>query len=224
MSCQNPINCHMGSKNTVFHANLFFPGSLTSAHNMWLGCAVLEGIALWGRRVMCCTSEGSPKTRLPDTWSYNGVHECLNSNWFCSRLNRGLMSPHGYGVGALTPYYRDKKTEGHEKLDFLTPYGNWWSFDKTEMSGNTLRNFIDPGSPMFCLTNSSNLYFLWFTVNWHFNVLEMAIQTFHICQGLPRTPLLFIPRYLTNICFNLILQKNENLVNGTPGNPKIQVH
>ena len=29
--------------------------------------------------------------------------------------------------------------------------------------------------------------------------LEMAFKTFHIAQGLSRTPLLFIPRYLTYI-------------------------
>ena len=45
-----------------------------------------------------------------------------------------------------------KKLGFHEKLGFLTPYGNWGGFGKTELSGNILRNFIDPGSPMFCLT------------------------------------------------------------------------
>ena len=29
----------------------------------------------------------------------------------------------------------------------------------------------------------------------------MALTTFHIVQGLSRTPLLFIPRYLTNLLF-----------------------
>ena len=38
-----------------------------------------------------------------------------------------------------------------------------------------------------------------FPVNLNFNVIEIAIKTFHIVQGLSRTPLLFIPRYLTNI-------------------------
>ena len=42
------------------------------------------------------------------------------------------------------------------------------------------------------------------TVNWNFNVLEMALKTLHFVQGLSRTPLLFIPRYLANICFDHI--------------------
>ena len=37
------------------------------------------------------------------------------------------------------------------------------------------------------------------TVNWNLNVLEMALKAFHIVHALSRTPLLFIPRYLTNI-------------------------
>ena len=43
--------------------------------------------------------------------------------------------------------------------------------------------------------------FLHFPVNWHFKVIEMASKTLHIVEGLSRTPLLFIPRYLTNIFF-----------------------
>ena len=33
----------------------------------------------------------------------------------------------------------------------------------------------------------------------NFNVVEMVIKTFDFVPGLSRTPLLFIPRYLTNI-------------------------
>ena len=47
------------------------------------------------------------------------------------------------------------------------------------------------------------------TVSWNFNVLEMALKTFHFVQGPSRTPLLFIPRYLTNIFFEHILQIEE---------------
>ena len=45
-----------------------------------------------------------------------------------------------------------------------------------------------------------------FTADWNFNVPEMALKTLHFVQGLSRTPLLFIPRYLTNIIFKNILQ------------------
>ena len=48
------------------------------------------------------------------------------------------------------------------------------------------------------------------TVNWNFNVLEMAFKTFHFVQGVSRTPLLFIPRYLTNLFFENVLQKQES--------------
>ena len=46
-----------------------------------------------------------------------------------------------------------------------------------------------------------------FPVNWHFNVLEMWLL--HFVHGLSRTPLLFSPRYLTNIFLNNILQKDN---------------
>ena len=41
----------------------------------------------------------------------------------------------------------------------------------------------------------------------------MAAKTFHFVQVLSRTPLLFIPRYLTNIFPKNILQHTANLVN-----------
>ena len=63
------------------------------------------------------------------------------------------------------------------------------------------------------------------TVNWNFNVLEMALKTLHFVQGLSRTPLLFIPRYLTNIFFeNIVQQKKRESVIRKSGNPKTQVH
>ena len=37
----------------------------------------------------------------------------------------------------------------------------------------------------------------------------MALKTIHFVQGLSRTPLLFIPRYYTNICFEKILQNKK---------------
>ena len=37
----------------------------------------------------------------------------------------------------------------------------------------------------------------------------MALKTLHFVPGLSRTPLLFIPRYLTNIFFEHNLQKEE---------------
>ena len=58
------------------------------------------------------------------------------------------------------------------------------------------------------------------TVNWNFNVLEMASKTLHIVPGLSRTPLLFIPRYLTNIFFKNISQKEQSLEHRKSGHLK----
>ena len=65
-----------------------------------------------------------------------------------------------------------------------------------------------------------------FPVNWHFSVPEMALKTLHFVQGLSRTPLLFIPRYLTNVFFKNILQKQKSPESTIwkSENPKTQVH
>ena len=59
------------------------------------------------------------------------------------------------------------------------------------------------------LLNIRKSTFQHFTADWNFNVLEMTLKTFHFVQGLSRTPLLFIPRYLTNIFFKKILQRKH---------------
>ena len=59
------------------------------------------------------------------------------------------------------------------------------------------------------------------TANWNFNVLEMASKTVHIVKGLSRTPLSFIPLYLTNIIFEIISQK-ENIEYRTSENLRCQ--
>ena len=48
-----------------------------------------------------------------------------------------------------------------------------------------------------------------FPANWNLNVIEMALKTLHIVQGLSRTPLLFIPRYVTNIFPDFFELKQE---------------
>ena len=58
------------------------------------------------------------------------------------------------------------------------------------------------------------------TVNWNFNVLEMTLETFHFVPGLSRTPLLYIPRYPTNICS----RKSRESEIWKPESPKTQVH
>ena len=73
---------------------------------------------------------------------------------------------------------------------------------------------------------SESPFFQHLTVNWNLNVLEMAFKTFHIVQGLSSTPLLFIPRYLTNIFPNNISQKDKyrKIKIWKSENPKTQVH
>ena len=53
----------------------------------------------------------------------------------------------------------------------------------------------------FGLAWDQKVHFSTFDRNWNFNVLEMAFKALGFVQGLSRTPLLFISRYLTNICF-----------------------
>ena len=60
------------------------------------------------------------------------------------------------------------------------------------------------------------------TVNWNFNVLEMALKTFHFVQRLSRTPLFFFPRYLTTRFPKRILQQKRTLKNRKSENLKFQ--
>ena len=66
-------------------------------------------------------------------------------------------------------------------------------------SARSIRNFSLELAQDLVLLDVRKSTFQHFTVNWNFNVLEMVFKTLHIVQGLSRTPLLFIPRYLTNI-------------------------
>jgi len=50
----------------------------------------------------------------------------------------------------------------------------------------------------------------------------MALKTIHFVQGLSRTPLLFIHRYITNILFEHILQKKQTTDNPKADNLELQ--
>ena len=76
-------------------------------------------------------------------------------------------------------------------------------------SARTIRNFSLELWQDLVLHGMGKSTFQHLTVNWNLNVLGMALKTFHIVQGLSRKPLLFIPRYLTNIVFKYILQKQK---------------
>ena len=80
------------------------------------------------------------------------------------------------------------------------------------MSGRTartIRNFSLELWQVLVLHGIGKSTFQHLTVNWNLKVLEMALKTIHFVQGLSRTPLLFIPRYITNIFFKHILQQQK---------------
>ena len=85
-------------------------------------------------------------------------------------------------------------------------------------SARSIRNFFLGLSQDVVLLDVRNSTFQHLTVNLNFKVLEMAPHTLHFEQGLSRTPLLFIPRYLTNIIFETISQKQKYEIS------KTQVH
>ncbi len=64
-------------------------------------------------------------------------------------------------------------------------------------SARTIRNFSLELWQDLVLHGIRKSTFQHLTVNWNFNVLEMALKTLHFVQGLSRTPLSFLPRYLT---------------------------
>ena len=75
------------------------------------------------------------------------------------------------------------------------------------MNGNTLRIFIDPGSHQIV----KSFRFQHFTVNWNYNLLEMALEALRFVQGLHRTPLLFFFALSQPDLLKCIFPKSENL-------------
>ena len=143
-------------------------------------------------------------------WTYcPGTYLMMKGlNFMAMHVVRRLMAWTNTG-GALPNSESGKnwKTETRCPTTYcFAPYCNWGGFDKTEMSGKTFAHLYRPRVSYVLSHQIINqiFSFSWFPVNWHFNVLEMALETFHIVQGLSRTPLSFIPRSLTNIFFKKI--------------------
>ena len=122
-------------------------------------------------------------------------------SFFFSFLSNGVQ------WGPMVP--QNWKNWRKEKTGFLTPCGTCGGFDKTEKSGNTLRNLIDPGYPMFCITEESNLELSGFEVNWNSYVLGMALKIINFVQSLSRTPLFCFTRNLTTRFSKNILQTHR---------------
>ena len=81
-------------------------------------------------------------------------------------------------------------------------------------SARTIRNFSLELWQDLVLHGIRKSTFHNFRKYWNINVPEMAFKTLHIVQGLSRTPLLFILRYLTNLFLkikNLEIWKSKSL-------------
>ena len=90
-------------------------------------------------------------------------------------------------------------------------YNSGWNLGALEVSmvtALTVRRHRNIFSRDVVLHGIERSTFQHFPANWPFKVVEMAIKTIHVVQGLSGTPLLFIPRYLTNI-FSKIVSKQK---------------
>ena len=76
-------------------------------------------------------------------------------------------------------------------------------------SARTIRNFSLELSQDLVLLDIRKSTFQHLTVNWNFNVLEMALKTLRFVQGLPRTPLLFVLRYFKAVIPNCFFSKSK---------------
>ena len=157
-------------------------------------------------------------------------NNCWSAKWL--RSNNGIikylwlsMDIHGYtwiSMGPMGAKKQQKAAEKHKNLVFHKQtcfHNSGWNWGGLGVSGGSAqtirRHSVEHG------VRKSTFQHL--TVTWNLNVLEMAFKTLHFVQGLSWTPLLFIPRYLTNIFPEHILQK-KNLHNRQSGNPNTQVH
>ena len=104
---------------------------------------------------------------------------------------------------------------------FLLGKWSWWLCGPGPWPGTAaaikLKNSKKLKKKLLFHNNLFFHYFKWYLVlhgirkstflkYWNFNVVEMALKTFHFVPGLSRTPLLFILRYFTNILFQKFFQ------------------
>ena len=110
----------------------------------------------------------------------------------------------------------------HKNLFFQYFKWNWGGLGVSRVSAWTVRRRRHKFSRDLVLHDIRKCTFLKY---WIFNVLEMVLKTFHFVPGLCRTPLLFIPRYLTNIFSKIFtrkrktgiwVSKNPEFVSGSP--------
>ena len=99
----------------------------------------------------------------------------------------------------------------HTNCFFHNSGWNWGGLEVSRVTARTVRRQRNKFSRDLVLHGIEKSTFQHFPVNWHFNVVEMAIKTLHFVPGLSRTPLVFSPRYLTAKRKNLDNWKSENL-------------
>ena len=86
----------------------------------------------------------------------------------------------------------------HKNLFFHYFKWNWGGLGVSRVTARTIRTHRHNFSRDLVLHGIRKSTFREY---WNFNVLEMVFKTFHFVPGLSRTPLLFIPRYFTNIFY-----------------------
>ena len=106
----------------------------------------------------------------------------------------------------------------HKNCFFHNSGRNWGGLEVSRVTARTVRRQCNNCLRGLVLHGIEKSIVQHFPVNWHFKVLEMTLKTFHFVPGLSRTPLLFFPRYLTNIFLQNIslkkqISKNENQQN-----------
>ena len=97
----------------------------------------------------------------------------------------------------------------HKNSFFHNSGWNWGGLEVSRVTARTVRRQRNIFLRDLVLHGIEKSIFQHFPVNWHFKVLEMALKTFHFVPGLSRTPLLFIPRYITNILSKNISPGNK---------------
>jgi hypothetical protein len=89
------------------------------------------------------------------------------------------------------------------------------------MSGNTLRIFIDPGSPMFCLTKQSNLFICMISGKLEFQCARNASQNPPYCPWSIQDTFIIYSSISHQHTFQNYFAENNNLENQKYGSLKI---
>ena len=141
-------NCYMVSKSQI--SMKVYPVFSMFTTNKWLEDKLTQ---------LLCFYWAEARTRRLRSWRRQGAH--TTSQWSVGAHTGSRTSSsggHRFHCPSLgTCKWTLKKLGFQEKLAFFAAYCNWGGFDKTEVCGKMVRNFMGLGSPIFCLTKSSTL-------------------------------------------------------------------